>query len=148
MTVPVSGASAVASSGSSAGAMGTALKSTNLGSDQFLRLLITQLQNQDPLSPLSNEDFLSQLAQFQSLEETMETAVNTKNLLLGQQLAAASNLIGKSVVAVQDGEQVAGCVDKVVITNGEVRLVVGGVEVSLSEISEVQNPPVAGKEVK
>ena len=81
MTVPVSGASAVASSGSSAGAMGTALKSTNLGSDQFLRLLITQLQNQDPLSPLSNEDFLSQLAQFQSLEETMETAVNTKNLL-------------------------------------------------------------------
>jgi len=128
--------------------MGTALKSTNLGSDQFLRLLITQLQNQDPLSPLSNEDFLSQLAQFQSLEETMETAVNTKNLLLGQQLAAASNLIGKSVVAVQDGEQVAGCVDKVVITNGEVRLVVGGVEVSLSEISEVQNPPVAGKEVK
>ena len=128
--------------------MSTALKSTNLGSDQFLRLLITQLQNQDPLSPLSNEDFLSQLAQFQSLEETMETAVNTKNLLLGQQLAAASNLIGKNVVAVQDGEQIAGCVDKVVVTNGEVRLVVGGVEVSLSEISEVQNPPVAGKEVK
>jgi flagellar basal-body rod modification protein FlgD len=148
MTVPVSGASAAASSGSSAGAMSTALKSTNLGSDQFLRLLITQLQNQDPLSPLSNEDFLSQLAQFQSLEETMETAVNTKNLLLGQQLAAASNLIGKNVVAVQDGEQIAGCVDKVVVTNGEVRLVVGGVEVSLSEISEVQNPPVAGKEVK
>ena len=128
--------------------MSTALKSSNLGSDQFLKLLITQLQNQDPLSPLSNEDFLSQLAQFQSLEETMETAVNTKNLLLGQQLAAASNLIGKNVVAVQDGEQVAGLVDKVVVTNGEVKLVVGGVEVSLSEISEVQNPLAAAKEVK
>jgi flagellar basal-body rod modification protein FlgD len=145
MPTNVTGAGA---SASTASAMSSALKGSNVNSDQFLKLLVTQLQNQDPLNPLSNEDFLSQLAQFQSLEETMQTADNTKNLLLGQQLAAASNLIGKTVVAVQDGEQISGRVDKVVVTNGQVKLVVDGAEVGLSEVSEVRTTESDSQEVK
>ena len=47
----------------------SATKTTNdLGKDAFLKLMITQLQNQDPLSPAKNEDFIAQLAQFGSVE--------------------------------------------------------------------------------
>lgn len=55
-----------------------------LGRDAFLRLLTTQLQNQDPLDPVQNEDFVAQLAQFSSLEqltlinENLETDENTQ----------------------------------------------------------------------
>ena len=122
---------------STASATGAAIKNSKVNTDQFLRLLVTQLQNQDPLNPLSNEDFLTQLAQFQSLEETMETAANTKNLLLSQQLAAASALIGKDVLAGQGVDQIQGRVDKVIVSGGQVKLVVGGIAVDLSEITQV-----------
>jgi len=142
MPSSVNGPSGVYPTTNAAAATGAALKSSNVTSDQFLRLLVTQLQNQDPLNPLSNEDFLAQLAQFQSLEEQMETNQNTKSLLLGQQLAAASGLIGKYVVvAGSDGQEYIGRVDKVAVENGEVLLVSGNMAVSLEEIREVRNEP-------
>jgi flagellar basal-body rod modification protein FlgD len=68
--------------------------------DQFLRLLVTQLQNQDPLSPMDSTNFTSQLAQFSSLEqltsinEGLETLAASQNSL---QNAYIVNLIGKEV---------------------------------------------------
>lgn len=125
---------------SQAAETGAVLRKNQVTADHFLQLLVTQLQNQDPLDPVSNEDFLAQLAQFQSLQEMMETSANTKSLLLGQQLAAASALIGKYVVvAGSDGQDYVGRVDKVAIENGEVLLVAGNMAVNLLEIKEVRN---------
>ena len=77
-----------------------------LGKDDFLKLLTVQLQHQDPLSPVENEDFIAQLAQFSSLEQLESINTNLQNsidldLILTQVLnnTAAAGLIGKTVIA-------------------------------------------------
>ena len=51
------------------GGISTTNPNSQLGEDQFLTLLVTQLKNQDPLEPLNNTDFIAQLATFSSLEK-------------------------------------------------------------------------------
>ena len=76
-----------------------------LGSDVFLRLLVTQLQSQDPTNPVQNQDFVAQLAQFTTLEQ----ATNTNDLLtqlIGQDTQRTQldlvNLIGRTIVSQGD----------------------------------------------
>lgn len=72
----------------------------SLGKDQFLQLLVTQLKNQDPLNPMDSQAFVSQLAQFSSLEAQQNTNTKLDSLLTYQstmQNTIVSNLIGKEV---------------------------------------------------
>lgn len=78
---------------------------SELGSDVFLRLLVTQLQNQDPTNPVENGEFIAQLAQFTTLEQT----TNMNKLLeqlVGQDTQRTElnlvNLIGRTVVSIGD----------------------------------------------
>ncbi len=80
-----------------------------LGKDEFLRLLVTQLKYQDPLSPMQNEEFIAQLAQFSSLEQMknmndkLESGMNS-DLLMAQSISNAmvTTLIGKEVKIATD----------------------------------------------
>jgi len=75
--------------------------SGTLDKQAFLELLVTQLQHQDPLSPVSNEDFVAQLAQFSSVEQLENINASTETGLLLQQSMGntmATNLIGQDVL--------------------------------------------------
>jgi flagellar basal-body rod modification protein FlgD len=78
---------------------------SELGSDVFLRLLVTQLQSQDPTNPVQNEDFVAQLAQFTTLEQTTSTNKLLEQLI-GQDTQRTQldlvNLIGRTVVSQGD----------------------------------------------
>lgn len=67
---------------------GTASTTRALGQDTFLKLLVTQLQHQDPLKPKDDAEFLSQLAQFSSLEKMTEIRQSISELsdLIRQQM--------------------------------------------------------------
>ena len=95
---------------------------TNLGKDEFLQLLVKQLECQDPLSPQSNEDFISQLAQFSSLEQMQAM---TKSLSNSQALSLVDKIVivevGKYTNAAQT-TTVAGKVQYVQMVDGKAYL--------------------------
>lgn len=81
-----------------------------LGRDEFLQLLIAKLQNQDPLKPVTDEDFVAQLAQFSTLEQMnkISEGIETSNQWGFLQMQSinntmAANLIGKEVMASYGG---------------------------------------------
>ena len=104
----------------------------------FLQLLVTQLQNQDPLDPITNEDFLTQLAQFQSLEEQIANTRQTGMILLSSTLSSASSLIGREVSVFASDGPVAGRVESVVLRDGVARIIVAGQEYGLDDIISVR----------
>ena len=83
--------------------------STMLGKDDFLTLLLTQLQNQDPLNPTDSVEYTAQLAQFSSLEQLSNVNQNLEYLQMFQASinnAQAVSFIGKEITALGDGIQV------------------------------------------
>lgn len=73
-----------------------------LGQDDFLTLMITQFRNQDPFEPMSNGDFLGQLAQFgtvNGIDELNSSFAALKNSIQSEQALQAANLVGHKVLA-------------------------------------------------
>jgi flagellar basal-body rod modification protein FlgD len=68
----------------------TAGRETKLGQDAFMRLLTTQLANQDPLKPQDNGEFIAQLAQFSSLEKLTSIETSIKELATAFKTLAAT----------------------------------------------------------
>lgn len=109
----------------------------NLGKDQFLQLLVTQMKNQDPLEPEKDSDFVAQLAQFSSLEQMQnlnETSLNTQ----------AFGLVGKSVVINSKSangsiKEVSGVVDYITMKDGTAQLSVNGSLYPIDELSQVKD---------
>ncbi|APG27322.1 hypothetical protein A7E78_05370 [Syntrophotalea acetylenivorans] len=94
------------SGSSSSGQLSAITGSSSLGKEDFLTLLVAQLQNQDPLNPSDPTEFTAQLAQYSSLEQLMSVNENIENLAStsqNQQQLSALGLIGREVV-VEQGE--------------------------------------------
>ena len=124
------------------------MASKALGKDDFMRLLVTQLKNQDPFKPVENQEFVAQLAQFSTLEQTQNMANNLgslaglqNQLLQLESLAQGAGLLGKTVVYAkgENGEQAEGAVESVEVTAGGIVLRIGEDQVPLGAVMEVRN---------
>jgi flagellar basal-body rod modification protein FlgD len=118
----------------------------SLDKNAFMKLLVSQLEHQDPLSPVANEDFVAQLATFSSLEQleglnqnvVAMIALNQSNALLSQ-LTQSSALIGKDVTwqDFDDQETHTGTVQSVKIVDGLAVLRIGDQDVPLAAVTEI-----------
>ena len=117
-----------------------------LGRDAFMQLLVSQLQNQDPLAPTGHDEFVAQLAQFSSLDEMrgvnenlVALALLQQNNALLSQLTDGSALIGKTVTYVDpdSGESASGEVDSVRLEEGVAQLRIGERDIPLANVTEI-----------
>jgi flagellar basal-body rod modification protein FlgD len=114
-----------------------------LGKDQFLQILVTQLRNQDPMQPLQDKDFIAQMAQFSSLEQM--TNMSKELTALKQSAGMATGIIGTSVTWMQTNEDQSvvnrsGIVDSIVWRAGVQYAAVDGAEVPINEILSISLP--------
>lgn len=119
----------------------TTSTSTSDDYDMFLQLLVAQLKYQDPMNPTDSTQFLSQNAQFTSLQKMGELNDTMNSLLSIQSSFGATNLIGKTVTfANSDGTTSTGVATGVTFYSGGPVLTVDGAEVAVSQVISVANP--------
>ena len=109
---------------------------------QFLNLLITQLQNQNPLEPVDQQEFLGQLAQFSTLEGIENLNANFDQMLKLSELTQGAGLLGKDALlttADENGTPRSGIIESVRVEEGEVLLKINDEDVSLDDIQELRN---------
>lgn len=111
--------------------------SSDLGKDEFLQLLVCQLQNQDPLNPQDDTQFISQLAQFSSLEQMTNMNSTLTN-------TSAYELVGKEVIvqtkdATGQINETRGVVDFVEMENGQAKLSIDGKKFDMEDLVKVMD---------
>ena len=110
-----------------------------LDKDDFLKLFVTQLQHQDPMSPMDNDQMVAQMSQLSTVEQLTNMA--SANAGMAQSLAQSSavGLIGRTVTWTDTDDRVhSGVVEKVSTKDGAPSLTVGGTDgVAPSSITQV-----------
>jgi len=127
----------------------TKANASSLDKDAFLKLLVTQLRYQDPLKPMEDKEFISQMANFSALEqmqnlnkgfETLASNIND-NLLPALMIQQSSNLVGREI-SYQDPDSeeekiIKGTVESVVFKNGNIYCVIAGKEIDMTYLSGI-----------
>src|SRR5579864_9450208 len=149
--VPQTSNPAIATLGSSApgsSPSGTSATNGSLGQNDFLKLLMAEMQNQDPSKPMDDTQTISQMAQFSALQATQQLQQTIQQSNNIQSLLQAGSMIGKYVQANQtDGSDVIGAVTGVdfTSTNGVMTptLQVNGTDIDYSTIVKVSATPIS-----
>jgi flagellar hook assembly protein FlgD len=116
--------SAISATGNSNAANPTGTDAYNdLQMEDFLKLMIAELQNQDPLNPMDNSELVGQISQMREITATDKMTETLDSVLLGQNISSATNLIGAEIDAISDDNQrISGVVDRVSVADGQPKL--------------------------
>ena len=112
------------SSSSSGAQSATSVNSfNNLSVQDFINMLVAELQNQDPTQPMDNSEILNQVSQIRSIESNDTLDTTLQSVLLGQNVSTGSSLINQTVTGTDpSGNSVTGLVQSVSVANGTVTL--------------------------
>lgn len=138
---------------SAAGLSGTSTKAapsassnrSTLNANDFMKLMITQLQNQDPTDPAKSSELLSQVSQIGQLQSSTQLQSVLTGLVTQSQIGSAGNLIGKVVQGVDDqNNEIHGVVDSVRVSQNQIYLELhSGKEVQFGKVTTIANAPAA-----
>ncbi|HEY0589176.1 MAG TPA: flagellar hook capping FlgD N-terminal domain-containing protein [Pseudoduganella sp.] len=93
--------------------------SANVSIEDFLKILTAQLNNQDPLKPVDNQEFVAQIAQFANLEQTRQLNEKLDGMLSNQASTQALGLLGKTVDINVNGAPFSGTVSALSLASGQ-----------------------------
>jgi len=113
---------------------------SNLGADDFMKLLSTQLTSQDPLDPMKDTEFISQMANFTSLEQMRTLSEGFKSFAAQQAMASAPSYIGRQVTVTDTASKTGtttGVVTAIELKDGAPVVVIGGKSYSTSSITKI-----------
>ncbi|MEM8874943.1 MAG: flagellar hook capping FlgD N-terminal domain-containing protein [Planctomycetota bacterium] len=108
--------------GASAGPTQIQSDSKSLNAEDFIAMMVTQLQNQDPLEPQKNSELLGQMSQIGQLQSQTDLQESLETMVLQQSIGSAGQLIGKTVTGLGDTGEVTGVVNSVRVEDGSVVL--------------------------
>jgi len=141
--MPVDATSSVSNSAANVAAYSTTTTRTPkqaLDSNDFMKLLAVQFQSQDPMKPMDDTAFISQMAQFSSLSQSNSLVTQMGLLRTDQQNASATAMLGRTVtVTGKDGNPVVGPVSAVQSTDSGPSLIVNGKPYALTAVTRVEN---------
>jgi flagellar basal-body rod modification protein FlgD len=125
----------------SPGAVGTPTQDafSSLDTEQFVKIMFTELSKQDPLQPNDSKALLEQLSSLRNIQSSIDLSSKLSSLVAQNELSAASGLIGKTVSGVSDDyERVQGVVQKVIrASDGAVLSLAGGKLIHMSNLDQV-----------
>lgn len=115
---------------------------TALDADDFMKLLTAQLTAQDPMNPMKDTEFISQMANFSSLEMMKSMSASMSSFTNTQSLATAASFLGKNVTVKDTTSptgEISGTVDAVVLNDGKPTVLVGGQHYESSLITKIDD---------
>jgi flagellar basal-body rod modification protein FlgD len=129
-------------SGSATGTDTPAWSSQIMSQGDFLKLLVAQMTSQNPTDPMSNQDLLTQMVQFSTLQQNTSLQKELSALGSSQSLMQANALLGRQVVVQVDASTVTqGVVSSVVVDSGVPKVVVNGTAYDLTNVFAISTPP-------
>ena len=132
----------ISATGASATGTATAPGVKTLGQEDFLKLLSVQMQAQDPLDPMKDTEFISQMANFTSLEQMKNLNSSFDAFISQQRSVDATGYLGKTVTVLDpDAGLVTGPVSGVTFATGKPQIIVGGKPYDPAMINSIQATP-------
>jgi flagellar basal-body rod modification protein FlgD len=139
MSTPVNNTTTTSTTTGTTGASAPTNAKASMGKDDFLKLLVTQLQHQDPMSPMDDKDFMGQMAQFSSLEQITNMSTALQRMDYSNQLSQSFALIGRTVTYEQEDGTLASGVASAVSTDkdDQITIKVGDANITPADVREV-----------
>lgn len=113
-----------------------------MDADDFMKLLTTQLTTQDPMNPMKDTEFISQMANFSSLEQMRSLSKSFDSFTSDQKMAAAPAYLGRQVTITNATGDITGVVEAIKLSDGKPAVVVNGKTYETNLITSIAPAPV------
>lgn len=112
----------------------TTVESAAMAGEDFLRLMLTQLQMQDPTEPLDNSELLQQFLAMTTIQSLQELSTSNNRIMYDSSKLLGMHFLGREVTVVTQDEEISGLVKGLRYDAGKVFLVIDGKEYALSDV--------------
>jgi len=130
---------------SSGGSARTTSKVSTISAQDFLEIMVKEMQQQDPFQPMSSQDLVNQVAQIRNMQSRMDLSTDLKDLALSQKISSAGSMNGKVVSGKNSSsEDISGLVTSVKREGDKVYLELdNGQKMSVDDVISVNNAPAS-----